>query len=382
MDPFVHLHVASGYSRQYGASLPLVLVERAAEHEMDTLALTDRDGTYGAVKHALACRAAGIRPVLGVDLAVAPVAVAGAQAQREQRQRTPVRGGAFRDDRVLPRATFLADAGRAGGRAGWAAICRLVSATQLSGERGKPVVDLSVIAPWLETGDVVVLLGPASEVGAALARRRDDLARAALAPWLELVPRDNLLVEMVSPRLPGRSGVWGPGTTSHAARMAGFARQVGLGAVLTNAVRYANRRDAPVVDVLDAARRLVALGSADLHRHVGPAGFRSNAEGFLKSGKQMHDVAEEIARLAGLGDTADSSREAHRLLAHTRLVGDRCALDPLADLGLGEVHLPEFDPSGAGPGGPGEQDADGILRHRCEAGIGRRSAPRPGSASG
>ncbi|MBO0846170.1 MAG: PHP domain-containing protein, partial [Nocardioides sp.] len=73
MDPFVHLHVASGYSRQYGASHPHVLVERAAEHEMDTLALTDRDGTYGAVKHALACRAAGIRPVLGVDLAVRPV---------------------------------------------------------------------------------------------------------------------------------------------------------------------------------------------------------------------------------------------------------------------------------------------------------------------
>ena len=49
-DPFVHLHVASGYSLRYGASHPQTLVERAAEQEMDTLALTDRDGTYGAVK--------------------------------------------------------------------------------------------------------------------------------------------------------------------------------------------------------------------------------------------------------------------------------------------------------------------------------------------
>jgi error-prone DNA polymerase len=366
MDPFVHLHVASGYSLQYGAAHPHVLVERAAEQEMDTLALTDRDGTYGAVKHALACRAAGIRPVLGVDLAVAPQAPR--QAPRQpQRARTPVRGGAFRDDRSLPRATFLAHAGRAGGRAGWAAICRLVSATQLTGERGKPVADLSVIAPWLESGDVVVLLGPTSEVGVALARRRDDLAREALAPWLELVPRDNLLVELVSHRLPGRSGVWGPGTTPHAARMAGFARQAGLGAVLTNAVRYADRRDAPVVDVLDAARRLVALD----RRHVD----RGNAEGFLKSGKQMHEVAEEIARLAGLGDT---DREARLLLARTRQLGDRCALDPRADLGLGEVHFPEFDLSGASPGDPGGRQADAILRQRCEAGIGRRygSAPR------
>ena len=68
-DPFVHLHVASGYSLQYGASHPHVLVERAAEQEMDILALTDRDGTYGAVKFAKACLRAGIRPVLGVDLA-------------------------------------------------------------------------------------------------------------------------------------------------------------------------------------------------------------------------------------------------------------------------------------------------------------------------
>ena len=69
-DPFVHLHVASGYSLQHGASHPEALVERAAEHGMDALALTDRDGVYGAVKFAKACLQAGIRPILGVDLAV------------------------------------------------------------------------------------------------------------------------------------------------------------------------------------------------------------------------------------------------------------------------------------------------------------------------
>jgi len=119
-DPFVHLHVASGYSLRYGASHPQALVERAAEQEMDTLALTDRDGTYGAVKHARACRAAGLRPVLGVDLAVTPLT--GEVSAPVQRSRTPVRGGAFRDDRALPRVTFLADASHAGGRAGWAAV--------------------------------------------------------------------------------------------------------------------------------------------------------------------------------------------------------------------------------------------------------------------
>ena len=69
MDPFVHLHVASGYSLRHGACLPPVLVERAAEHGMEALALTDRDGLYGAVRFVKACTRAGIRPILGADLA-------------------------------------------------------------------------------------------------------------------------------------------------------------------------------------------------------------------------------------------------------------------------------------------------------------------------
>jgi error-prone DNA polymerase len=98
-DPFVHLRVASGYSLQYGASHPHTLVERAVEQEMDTLALTDRDGTYGAVKFAKACLPGGIRPVLGVDLAVAPLhpwsGASSAHSSGPARPRTPVRGGAF-----------------------------------------------------------------------------------------------------------------------------------------------------------------------------------------------------------------------------------------------------------------------------------------------
>src|SRR3954463_15759410 len=77
-DPYVHLHVASGYSLRYGGSHPHALVERAAEHGMDTLALTDRDGLYGVVKFVQACQSTGLRPVLGVDLAGRPAATGGA----------------------------------------------------------------------------------------------------------------------------------------------------------------------------------------------------------------------------------------------------------------------------------------------------------------
>lgn len=86
----VHLHVASGYSARYGASHPHDLVGRAAERGITTLALTDRDTVTGIVRFAKAAMGAGVRPVFGVDVAVAPLI----PAYHAARGRTPVRGGA------------------------------------------------------------------------------------------------------------------------------------------------------------------------------------------------------------------------------------------------------------------------------------------------
>jgi error-prone DNA polymerase len=194
------------------------------------------------------------------------------------------------------------------------------------------------VAEHVAGRDVRVLLGPASELGRAATLRRDDLGGAVLRGWLDLVGPEQLVVEVVSHRIPGS----GPGSSPHAARMAGLARSGRGGArvpvVLSNAVRFADRLDAPTVDVLDAARRLVPMDV----RHLD----RTNAEGFLKSGKQMHEVAEEICRFAGLGE--HGSRGATELLAATRTVADQCVLDPRADLGIGEVHFPEFEIAAAG----------------------------------
>ncbi len=367
MDPFVHLHVASGYSLKYGASHPHALVQRAADAGMDTLALTDRDGVYGAVRFAKACMRNGIRPVLGVDLAVEPSDLIRPPADRSRpagARSSPARGGSYRDPEAgpLPRVTLLA-----GSKAGWATLCRLVSATHLRGARGVPVSTGDLISQYCAglaaDHDLVVLLGPASELGQAAALRRDDLAREVLRRWREITGPASLVVEVVSQRVGGH----GPGSSQHAARMAGVAAASGVEVVLTNAVRYADRSDAPTVDILDSVRRLVPL---DL-RHLD----RANAEGFLKSGKEMADIADEICRFAGF-----DQREADRMLARTRAVADRCAVDPRIDLGLGEVHLPElgittgraradFVDHNLTTGDPSAGDV--ILRARCEAGIGR-----------
>ena len=343
-DPFVHLRVASGYSLRYGASAPSALVAAAAGHEMDTLAITDRDGLYGAVRFAKACAAAGIAPVVGVDFAVSPSVVA---RPRSTRAVTPAKGGELRDAR-LPRVVALATS-----RTGWASLCRLTTAVHAAGARGEPVCTPGLVGA--NGSDLLVMLGPDSELGLALAAGRPDVADQVLASWLEVVEPYQLVLAVAHQQLAGT----GVGTAAHAGRMLAFADAHRLVGVLTNEVRMAGKHLGPTLDVLDASRRLVPLAAHNVDRR--------NAEGYLKAGKEMLQLAEEVSRLAGRAD-------AEQLLADTRTVAIRSRLDPRADIGLGEIHLPEFDVLKVSA-----TDAPGELRQRCRAGMSARY-PDPGAA--
>ena len=71
-----------------------------------------------------------------------------------------------------------------------------------------------------------------------------------------------------------------------------------------------------------------------------------------------------------------TSRAARRLLAATRRVADRCAVDPRADLGMGEVHFPDLDVRRTSGGATTDDPvaaAQAMLRQRCEGGLGRRA---------
>ena len=328
-----HLRVASGFSLRYGACHPDALVKRAAALGQEVLALTDRDGVYGAVRFAIACAQAGISPVLGVDLATAPLLPVATQ-----RQRTPAHGGTWRD-RSDPRAVLLAR-----GRQGWASLCRAVSIAHA--ERGDPRLSITD-APDLDTRGLVVLLGHDSEVGHALAVNRPDLATAAVAPWRE---QCDLRIAVTSHRAPN-----GSLSTALAARMLGWADSQGIDVVFSHAVRYATPDQARMVDVLDAIRRLVPLDSR--HRD------RANSEGYLIDSAQMHAIATEIVIAAGL-----SSSRATQLMYDTATLAQSCVLDPERDLGIGEIHVPEAEVLL----GRADHEAARVLRHRCEAGINSR----------
>ncbi|WP_347350023.1 DNA polymerase III subunit alpha [Intrasporangium sp.] len=377
---FVHLHVASGYSMRYGTAQPEVLVERAAAWGQPALALTDRDGLYGAVKFVRACTQAHVAPILGVDLALGPH-----PGPPERRARAPVRGGVAVDPR-LPRVTVLARGGAAGlaPGAGWAALCRLVTATHLGGERGRPVTTPALVAEHAfgaheravrefggnecgahefdgsSPGRLAVLLGPDSDVGRAVLARRHTAARAALERWVALLPPGCVAVEVVCHGGPeGR-----PGSLGQAGRMLALAHAAGVRAVITAAVRHADPEDAPVADLLDAARRLVPLEARHLDRVTTAA--------HLAPTPLMHALALDVARAGGPGSIAGGDRPdrevADDLLRSTLRLADDCIQDPRADLGVGAVHLPEPDVLGIRPGVSPQH----VLARRCREAIGTR----------
>ena len=68
---YVELHSHSAYSFLDGASAPEELAARAAELGYPALALTDHDGVWGAMEFAQACKAFGVRPIVGAELTIA-----------------------------------------------------------------------------------------------------------------------------------------------------------------------------------------------------------------------------------------------------------------------------------------------------------------------
>ena len=76
MTAYAELHCHTHFSFLDGASAPDELVARAVELGLSGLAVTDHNGLYGVVRFAAAAQEAGLRPVIGVEIELADVAVA------------------------------------------------------------------------------------------------------------------------------------------------------------------------------------------------------------------------------------------------------------------------------------------------------------------
>jgi error-prone DNA polymerase len=240
-------------------------------------------------------------------------------------------------------------------KAGWGRLRRVVSAAHASAGGGAPVASWGALREHAGVG-LTVLLGPVSESVRALSAGRPDIAERLVAPWRDLLGA-SLRLEVLWYGLPGT----GPGSVRLAARTLGLADQLGLPAVLTNAVRYADPGQHRLADVLDSARLL-----RPIDRRRRDCGERS-----LKAPAAMAEVAGRIALGAGAGQA-----RAVRLFEETVRTAEQCDVDPVRGLGLGSPHFPEPETVGAADAA----DADRLLRERCEAGLAQRGLDRDPAA--
>ena len=370
-DVFTHLHVASSFSMRYGTTSPADLVELARDMGYSALALTDRDGLYGAVRFVEACRQQGVAPIVGVDLALAHHMPSGKGRSRTSPRRSPVKGGAAVDDHG-PRVTVLArgaGAGVASGR-GWAQLCHLVTDAHLTAQRGHPVTSAERIAAFAisagldgegqytlnhvnlnQLSALTVLLGPQSDVGLALTNGAYAQAESFARRWKSLFPAGCVAVEVVFHEGP-------PGTLAsqrHALDLWRLAQRVGLPAMLSGWVRHGRAEEAITADVLDASRRMVALNSRHLDR--------------VTLGGQLLNESAMVEKAARLAEAAQFDGGAMELIQTTSRIAAECVQNPIADIGIGAVHLPEASVLGLG-----DADPQQVLVERCRAAVGLRYA--------
>lgn len=336
---FTHLHVATTFSPGHGTATPTELAEAAARHGATALACTDRDGLYGAVEHVIACRAQGLGPILGVDLAVLEPDGEGGRGH------------------VSGRVVVLAR----GGGSGYVALCRLVTdAHAHTASRSGSTVPVGVTRQELAarsvdpaTGSPVltVLVGPESDVGLAMHGPRYLRPRTLFKEWLAAMPTGTLAADVVSHHEPQGHTF----TTAHAARMLKLAREHHVPAILSNAVRHLTEPPHPA----EGSRAATAVAgprflSAGTSPSTGPSSTTApsrgdalpplrrghahvaGAQAYLKAVRGMEQTAREIGHAADL-----RVKDLTRLLQDTEQLAESCRLDPARDLGWGSWSLPE-----------------------------------------
>ncbi|HEY6064921.1 MAG TPA: error-prone DNA polymerase [Thermoanaerobaculia bacterium] len=218
--PYAELRAASAFSFLDGSSLPEDLVEEAANRGLPAVALVDTNGVYGAPRFYKAARQAGIRALVGAEVALES-------------------GG---------RLTLLVE-----NRTGYKNLCRLITSGALPRAKGEGRVSLDDVAAHAQ-GLHCLTGGEESPLGRALATGGGPHAARELLEKLGAIFPKRLHVELQRHRLRDEE---------HGIRaLADLALRRSLPLVATNGVRYARARDKDLHDVLTAIRHKTNLDRA------------------------------------------------------------------------------------------------------------------------
>ena len=312
---FVHLHVHTEYSLLDGACRVDQLAEAARDMGQTAIAITDHGVMYGAVAFYKACQAAGIKPIIGCEVYVAP------------RNMTDKEHGLDGDYSHL---ILLCQ-----NETGYKNLCYLVSAAFTEGFYIKPRIDWALLHQHSE--GLICLSGcVAGAIPQLLIADRYEEAKAKALELQALFGPDCFYLEIQDHGLREEQKA--------AQGLIRLHRETGIPLALTNDAHYIKKEDAYYQDVLMCIQMGKTVDD--------PARMRfESQELYLKSEEEMRALFPELPEAAD--NTVD--------------IAGRCNFD----FQFGHYHLPRFKLP------EGESDSYAYLRKLCEQGFQERFPDRP-----
>ncbi len=286
MPDFVHLHLHTEYSLLDGVCRIERLMERVRDLGQTAVAITDHGVMYGVVEFYKKAKAAGLHPVIGCEVYVAP--------------RT-------RNDRVHeldsePSHLILL----CENQTGYQNLMKLVSRAFCEGFYGKPRVDRELLAQYHE-GLIALSACLFGEVARSLTKGAYEEARDTALWYRDSFGPDNYFLEIQDHGLPEQRDL--------RREIIDLSRETGIPLVATNDAHYLTREDADTQDVLMCIQMNKTVTDPDRMRF-------SASELYVKSGDEMEALFPEIPEA----------------LANTVSIASRCHVD----FDFSRHHLPVF----------------------------------------
>ena len=307
---FTHLHVHTEYSLLDGSNKIKEYVSRVKELGMNSAAITDHGVMYGVIDFYKAARAAGIKPVLGCEVYVAP----GSRFDREL---------SHGDDRYY-HLVLLAENNQ-----GYQNLMKIVSKGFVEGYYYKPRVDMEVLETYHE-GIIALSACLAGEVQRYLVRGLYEEAKETACKYEKCFGKGNFFLELQDHGIPDQKTV--------NAGLMRMSEETGIELVATNDVHYTYAEDAEPHDILLCLQTGKKLSDENRMRYEG-------GQYFVKSEEEMRALFPYAAQA----------------IDNTQKIADRCNVE----IEFGVTKLPHFDV-------PEGYDSWTYLNKLCHEGLVRR----------
>ncbi len=289
-DSFVHLHVHTEYSMLDGAARLGEMFARTAELGMDAIAMTDHGNVFGAYEFYSKAKAAGIKPIVGMEAYCTP------NTSRFDRRRVRWNNGG--DDDVSGSGAYTHMTLLAETTGGMHNLFRLSSRSSIEGFFYKPRADRELLAEHAE-GLIATTGCPSGEVQTWLRIGDYEKARAAAGEFQDIFGRDSYFLELMDHGLSIETRVRDG--------LLRLSKDLAIPPVATNDSHYTNASDAP------AHEHLLCVSSGSTM--ADPKRFRFDGDSYyIKSPAEMREL---WADRNGLPEACDN----------TLLIAERCEVE-------------------------------------------------------